>query len=216
MNVLALYNKYAGQSLSYDNVVKNRGQCVQWAEYVLTDSQYGYGLSPFWGNAIDWWNNYGGSLEAFDKITDGSIKAGDIVIFNSLVGSVYGHIDMALQDGTIDSFLGADSNWAGNLTVHQVQHVGRQYVVGSLRLKSNQGITEMIDQNHLNALTMAYFKRGPNAQEEAQWLNKGTYQQVIEAFDASDEYKQVQAKWYGATTDAAQQKLNQISQIIGS
>lgn len=132
-----LYQKYAGQSLSYDGIPANRGECVQWVEYVLTDSQYGYGLAPFWGNAVDWWYNYGGSLLAFDKITDGSIKKGDIVVFNQNVGSIYGHIDMAMGDGSVDQFTGSDQNWSGNKTVHLVNHVGSQYVLGVLRLKGS-------------------------------------------------------------------------------
>lgn len=137
-NADLLYQKYAGQSLGYDGIPADVGECVQWVEYVLTDPQYGYNLSPFWGNAIDWWDNFSGVLSAsFNKITDGSIKKGDIVIFNEKVGSNFGHIDMAMGDGTIDQFTGADQNWAGNRTVHLVNHVGRQYVLGSLRLKGN-------------------------------------------------------------------------------
>ncbi len=150
-NADLLYRKYQGQSLDYDGLEQDRGQCVQWVEYVLTDTQYGYGLQPFFGNAVDWWYKYGGSLLAFDKITNGTIKTGDIVVFNSQVGSVYGHIDMALQDGTTSSFLGADSNWGGNLTVHEVQHSNPAWVIGSLRLKGevmetfNEGDRENIN-----------------------------------------------------------------------
>jgi hypothetical protein len=166
INPQLIHQKYVGQSLSYDNIPANRGQCVQWAEYVLTDSQYGYGLQPFYGNAIDWWNNFGGVLaKNFDKITDGSIKAGDFVIFNQLVGSVYGHIDMALQDGTIDNFLGADSNWGGNLTVHQVQHVGRQYVIGSLRLKG--GAMNKLSEDQFYMAFRGMLGRDPTAAEAA-------------------------------------------------
>lgn len=135
-NASLLYQKYQGQTLSYDGIPANAGQCVQWAEYVLTDGQYGYGLQPFYGNAIDWWNNFGGVLSKnFVKVSDGTIKQGDFVIFNQNVGSVYGHIDMAMSDGTYNQFTGADSNWAGNLTVHLVNHVGAQYIIGTLRPK---------------------------------------------------------------------------------
>ena len=162
IDVDQLYAKYAGQTLDYDGLAQDAGQCVQWVEYVLTDTQYGYGLKPFWGNAIDWWNNYGGSLAAFDKITDGSIKKGDIVIFNQLVGSPYGHIDLAMQDGTTASFLGADSNWNGNKTVHEVQHNGSQYVIGSLRLK---GENDMATPAQIDLAFKIGFNR-PAAPEE--------------------------------------------------
>lgn len=110
----------------------NEGQCVQWADTVLHDV---YGFPYHWGNAIDWWRNPSELLDHFDQITDGSIKKGDIVIFNEKTGSVYGHIDVAAQDGTTQDFQGYDSNWGGNKTVHTVHHIGSQYVVGSLRLK---------------------------------------------------------------------------------
>lgn len=109
-----------------------RGQCVQWADYVLKDV---YGLPYHYGNAIDWWLSPGELLNSFDKITDGSVKKGDFVVFNQTVGSVYGHIDAAMNDGTINGFQGADSNWGGNLTVHLVQHNNASQVLGSLRLK---------------------------------------------------------------------------------
>jgi len=119
----------------------NEGQCVQWADTVLHDV---YGFDYHWGNAIDWWNNPGELLNHFDQITDGSIKKGDFVIFNTQVGSVYGHIDVAMQDGTTGNFLGADSNWGGNKTVHMVQHSNAGYVLGSLRLKGESQGENMI------------------------------------------------------------------------
>ena len=137
-NADQLYAKYQGQTLDYDGVQADAGQCVQWVEYALTDTEFGYGLQPFWGNAVDWWNNYGGSLLAFDKITDGSIKKGDIVIFNGNVGSVYGHIDLAMTDGSYSGFTGADSNWSGNKTVHLVEHNNPSFIIGSLRFKGEE------------------------------------------------------------------------------
>lgn len=110
----------------------NEGQCVQWADTVLHDV---YQLPYHYGNAIDWWRDPKELLDHFDKVVDGTVKQGDFVIFNEWVGSVYGHIDVAMEDGTTDSFLGADSNWDGNKTVHLVQHIGRKYVQGILRMK---------------------------------------------------------------------------------
>src|SRR5437868_3199712 len=104
----------------------NEGQCVQWADTVLHDV---YGFDYHWGNAIDWWNSPGELLDHFYKVTDGSIKKGDFVIFNTNVGSVYGHIDVAMQDGTTANFQGADSNWGGNKTVHLVQHTNLSFVL---------------------------------------------------------------------------------------
>ncbi len=139
INIPGLIAKYQGQSLSYDGIEANRGQCVQWVEYVLTDNQVGYGLAPFWGNAIDWWNGFSGVLAAnFDRIpypNNGYPKAGDIVIWGAGVGSVYGHIDLCVADGDASGFQGYDSNWNGK-TVHAVAH-NYNAVIGYLRPKGS-------------------------------------------------------------------------------
>lgn len=130
------FARYQGQSVLVPGQSEAlRGQCFMWFDFVLHDV---YALPYFYAQgAIDIWNNPGWLLDHFDKISDGSIKKGDIVVFNQSVGSIYGHVDIAMQDGSIDSFLGSDSNWGGNKTVHLVNHIGRQYVLGSLRLKGN-------------------------------------------------------------------------------
>ncbi len=127
------FAQYQGQSVLVPGEPEpERGQCVQWADFVLRDV---YNLPYHYGNAIDWWFAPGDLLNHFDQITDGSIRKGDFVIFNTQVGSVYGHIDVAMQDGSVGAFQGSDSNWGGNLTVHLVQHNNANYIFGSLRLK---------------------------------------------------------------------------------
>lgn len=153
----ALDDYYAanqGKSVLFDGVEADRGQCLQWVELVNRDVYHAPAfLSP---GAIDWWNSFGGSpIEPYyDKITDGSIKKGDIVVFNTKVGSQFGHIDVALQDGALGDFVGADSNWGGDKTVHQVHHVGIQYVLGALRPKGND-MPDTIEtlQSAINSLT---------------------------------------------------------------
>lgn len=145
MTLDAEFAQYQGQSVLVPGQAEAlRGQCFMWFDFVLHDV---YNLPYFYAEgAIDIWNNPGWLLGHFDKITDGSIKKGDIVVFNMLVGSIYGHVDVAMQDGTIDSFLGSDTNWSGNKTVHYVQHTGRQYVLGSLRLKGGSTDVPITDQ----------------------------------------------------------------------
>lgn len=164
-NADLLYQKYAGQTLSYDGIPANAGQCVQWVEYVLTDGQYGYGLQPFFGNAIDWFNGFAGVLaKNFDRLQDGTIKKGDIVIFNQNVGSVYGHIDMAMSDGNYNQFTGADSNWAGNKTVHLVNHVGSQYILGVLRLKGSD-MSDIADLDFVRTVCVGFTDLQPESNQ---------------------------------------------------
>lgn len=139
------YANHIGQVLDIDGYPADAGQCVQWADTVINEV---YGFGYIYANAIDWWTNPQ-VLAHFTQITDGSLQKGDFVVFNKSVGSVYGHIDVAMDNGTIDNFTGADSNWSGNKTVHLVNHVGRQYVIGSLRLKG--GTMDKITQDEENA-----------------------------------------------------------------
>lgn len=132
----------------------NEGQCVQWADTVLHDV---CGFPYVYANAIDWWSNPQ-VLQNFTQITDGSIRKGDFVIFNSSVGSVYGHISVAMGDATIDNFTSSDSNWGGNKTVHLVNHVGRQYVIGSLRLKNMEPVFNEGDRVNINNALYGYDK----------------------------------------------------------
>lgn len=142
MNLATCYNAYKGSSLDVDGVPADAGQCVQWADTVLNRV---YELPYFFApGAIDWWNSPSGSLDAFEEITDGSIKVGDFVIYDQRVGSSFGHIDVAASDGSTKSYVGYDSNW-GNVNdpstglpiLHTVTHNDQfnNYILGSLRLK---------------------------------------------------------------------------------
>jgi hypothetical protein len=155
MTLDAEFAQYQGQPVLVPGAdPSDRGQCAQWADYVLHDV---YTQPYVWLNAIDWWRQFGSTpqlVNNFVQLTDGTIKKGDFVIFNSLVGSVYGHIDVAMQDGSYNQFLGSDTNWAGNLTVHQVNHVGSQYIQGVLRLK---GGTQMFNDGDAGNFNTYFF-----------------------------------------------------------
>lgn len=183
------YAKYQGQTLSFDGVPANAGQCVQWVEYPLTEV---YNQSAHWANAIDWWKNPGELLNFFDKITDGSIKKGDIVIFNEKVGSVYGHIDVAMQDGTTDSFQGADSNWGGNKTVHLVQHSGSQYVLGALRPKG-ESMASTVGKDEVNDLSQMAFGYPASDADYAEQVGKESNDRIRWYF-ANPSYAAYQAQ----------------------
>lgn len=136
MTVDQWYDKRKGQVLLVPGAdPADAGQCMQAADYALNEI---YGLLYVWANAIDCWNKFDQIPQLknnFDKVSDGSIRKGDFVIFNQGVGSVYGHIDLAMQDGTTSNFQGADSNWGGNKTLHLVQHANNVLVIGALRPK---------------------------------------------------------------------------------
>jgi hypothetical protein len=157
------FNQYQGQSVLVPGQPEYlRGECFMWFDFVLHDV---YQLPYFYAEgAIDIWNSPGWLLNHFDKITDGSIKKGDIVIFNQSVGSIYGHVDVAMQDGTVDSFQGSDQNWSGNKTVHLVNHTGRQYVLGSLRLKGSD-MSDIADLDFVRTVCVGFTDLQPETNQ---------------------------------------------------
>lgn len=151
------YQNNKGASLSADGVEANRGQCVQAMDFVLNQV---FGLPYHYGNAIDWFNSPGELLNNFRKINYSPglypLK-GDFVIFNSGVGSKFGHIDACAADGNPVNYTGYDSNWGGDKTVHAVAH-NYAYVVGFLRYN---GGNMKPDPNQINQLVV--FCWGPGA-----------------------------------------------------
>lgn len=134
MTVQDWYNKYKGQSLLVPGAVEaDRGQCVQAADYWLNE---GFGLPYVWANAIDWWNLPGSLAGNFDKLTTGTLKAGDFVIYSEALVKD-GHIDVVAQDGELKNYIGYDSNWGGNKTLHTVTHNDKynNYIIGWIRRK---------------------------------------------------------------------------------
>jgi hypothetical protein len=139
MTLNTWFATYQGKSLLVPGEpVSETGQCVQAADIALN---LVYGLPYHYGNAIDWWNYPGELVNNFNLINDGTIQKGDFVVYGTGVGSPFGHIDIALQNGSKSSYIGADSNWNKNLTVHTVNHNDQynQYILGVLRNKSNNG-----------------------------------------------------------------------------
>lgn len=144
MSIQDVFNKYKGQSLLVPGAdPADAGQCVQAADYFLHEA---YGLPYVWLNAIDWYRNPDANLKTnFDFIPYSPtmpIKIGDFVIYGTGVGSPYGHISTAIQDGQGNNYLGGDSNWGHNLTLHAQPHNDsyNQYILGILRRKGNNGV----------------------------------------------------------------------------
>jgi len=137
MTLLQCFNQYKGtEVLVPGEAAEYAGQCFQWFDIVLHDV---YGLPYFYAAiALDIWTNPGWLLNYFDKITDGSIQAGDIVVYGSGINtSGAGHVDVAAENGTTANYVGYDSNW-DTLDLEQVIHDGHDntFILGSLRLKA--------------------------------------------------------------------------------
>lgn len=158
MTIDQWYQSRKGQSLLVPGANEaDRGQCVQAADYALYEV---YGFDYVWADAIDWWNKFEQIPQLktnFIKVSDSAIKKGDFVIFNTKVGSQYGHIDIAMADGNYDMFTGADSNWGGNKTLHLVDHVNKSYIIGSLRPKGGQ-VVMFNEGDRVNLNTYFYGK----------------------------------------------------------
>jgi hypothetical protein len=169
MDLDTCYNQHQGTAvLIPGGGAGNEGQCAQWADVVYHDV-YGFPY-VFTPSAKDWWENADnlGITQHFDKITDGSIKKGDFVVYGPLsAGDPWGHIDVACSDGTTTDFMAYDSNWGGaafhnsqgNPILHQVHHADRfnQFILGSLRLKGEE--MEKVTIDVARAIYYAYLGR---------------------------------------------------------
>lgn len=172
------FNQYQGTAISVDGIKDNFGQCVQAVDSYLIQV---FSLPEHYGNAIDWWSNPGDLLHNFDKITDGSIKAGDFIVYDARVGSVFGHIDVAAQDGTIPDFVTYDSNWDakhfhdsnGYPTLHEVHHndIYNTYILGSLRRKGSNMDTPPVNSGDVDNFWPAMTGHAPTDADHAVWDN---------------------------------------------
>ena len=127
------YNDHNGQSLSFDGVRENIGQCVQAAEVYMRD----YLHVPV--KVLPGAKDYGNTLPGLSFVTNNPNDPnqvpprGAIIVWNgSLPGSGgYGHIAVFWQNNAgAHTFVSIDSNWGGK-TLHQVTH-NWQYVQGWL------------------------------------------------------------------------------------
>lgn len=138
------YQQHEGAAVSYDGTQENKGQCAQWSGIVWRDV-YG-GAEFFVPYAVDWWTEFDSTPlpTLLYKVTDNSVKRGDFVVYGTGLG-VAGHIDVAAQDGTLQDYIGYDSNWGGAAfhdkdgypILHTVHHADQynQYILGALRPK---------------------------------------------------------------------------------
>lgn len=188
----------------------NQGKGGTTPNMCLANVTAGYGIPNKYGSAWEAWENT-------QQHPDNNVPTGlDVPLYYSYTATIdgvtqnYGHINVRLANGTVWS----DGNIYANIAAYEANHtpkfVGWGESVNGIAVIKQVTEEPMIDENHLNALTMAYFNRGPNAQENAQWLNKATYPQVIEAFDASAEYKQAQATRY-ANAEAVAGKFTKLN-----
>lgn len=195
----------------------NNGQCAQWADTVLHEV---YGLPYIYTpGAIDWYlkTEQLGLSQKFDRVSDGSIKKGDFVVYGTGVGSEFGHIDVAAQDGTFKDYVGYDSNWGGKAfynaqgfpILHTVHHNDsyNRFILGVLRLK---GGTDMpLTAAQLDKLIKAFKHADPTSAE----LNDPNYKNnpglAIDTF-----YNIWGLKGYNEDPNAAQAKLDEIKNIV--
>lgn len=213
MTLTEAYNQNVGTSIaSPDGNPADAGQCVSWADYVLKNV---YNHAYLYANAIDWWQNPGLS-DTFDFISYVSgvyPKTGDFVIWGSGVGSQYGHVDVCAVDGTSSGFTGYDSNWEDIPKLSTIQHNYEYGILGYIRLKSNQGETDMVDDaGARELLTMSTLlaqdgdapDRQPTVQEVTNLIGR-TYPDAMNQIMSYQPYKNnlAKVKYYDADVNKA-------------
>jgi hypothetical protein len=189
------YTEHEGQAILVPGGgAGNEGQCAQWADTVYHDV---YGLPYVYTPAAkDWWYNADslGITQNFNKITDGSIKKGDFVVFNPLSSTdPQGHIDVAAQDGSTSSFVGYDSNWGrvynaqGLPILHTVNHNDRfnQFIIGSLRFKKDE--EPMLNAGDVQNMYISLLGHKADDQTAINWSGH-TFKDLFYAIIQSEEF----------------------------
>lgn len=193
-----------GQSVLFNTAFPElRGQCVQLVCFYNTDV---LGVPVMWADAIDWWDKF--TLGAyFDKIPyPGNLpKRGDIVIFgaNTPGSAGDGHIDICIEDGKQNTFLGFDSNWGGK-TAHTVTH-DYKYVKGFLRPKEQK--TMKMSPGTVDNLYLSGWGRVATPEEHKRWDGEEMEEFFYTGGKNQYEYLRQQNEKLQAATSPAMQKL---------
>lgn len=222
MTLDGFISHYQGQAVSYDGVAANRGQCVQLVEFYLTQVVEPTPV-PFYGNAIDWFNKFGGILpDYFTKapyIVGTYPQVGDLVVWSSALPNSggFGHVDICTKNGDAVGFTSFASNWNGEYA-HEVTH-NYSYIIGYLRLKENNMPT-LVDQNIAADLAAGILFREGAAQTDPAYLASVVGQpveDVIRSLVNSAEHKAIVARLEAPTGDpTATDKLTKIKTIVES
>ncbi len=179
----SLYNQYQGQIIPASLVggsSADNGQCFIWFDLVINRV---YGQSFFHAPAaIDIWETPGVLLNNFSAIKYSpamQIFAGDIVVYGTGVGSANGHVSIAAKNGVGNGYIGYDSNWGNSLRLQTIVHNDNfnSAILGILRYKGVNTMIPTVDL--LNALFVAFLGRQSNTTEQAEFVNKISYNDLI-------------------------------------
>jgi hypothetical protein len=126
-------NYWNGRRVDYDHVYAY--QCVDLVLQWCKDNGFPNGI---WGNAIDYANAPTVTFSNnFVRVTDGSRKAGDIVVLRGMPGNPYGHI--GLVDTDTNKFLEQNgvggSTGTGRDAIGVYRNIPQDRVVAVYRLK---------------------------------------------------------------------------------
>lgn len=194
ITVMEFVQKYDGQPIDVDGVYS--GQCWDLValynqEVIGIPASQSYGL-PTGPNlaAKEVYEYFEDPLsDYFIRLDRGAVPVtGDVVVWSSLPGSIYGHIAVFLN-GTLDNFNSFDQNWPTGSVCH-VQGHSWANVLGFLRPRVNVNTKGMfmIDENLLFNYYRYLLGRPPDPQGKAQFLGKPA-DVVFDALVNSDEYK---------------------------
>lgn len=127
MDLDELFSQWQGQtipaSLVGDSDASDNGQCFIWFDLVL-NKVYG---QPFFhaSGAIDIWETPGVLKNSFTLIPyspNMSVPKGAIVVYGTGVGSQFGHVSVAAENGIGSDYVGYDSNWGDSKKLEQITH----------------------------------------------------------------------------------------------
>lgn len=118
----------------------------------------------------------------FVKIPKGQQQRGDINVYDGHGIYTEGHINIDLANGQVFE-QNADPD-------HSPAHISTRattYLLGSIRLK---GENDMVpDIHHLDAIFQRFFGRNSTVAEQAEWIGKKGYTELIDVLQSQQAYK---------------------------
>lgn len=122
--------KYDGKTKGYPTDKYYKGQCLSICKIYIKEC---FGINPppsGTGSAYGYWSKFPSPLgTVFEKVKNTSkatITEGCIPVWNTNVGGGYGHIEVCIEKGTLNTFRSFGQNWGGkhsHITRHNYKNI---------------------------------------------------------------------------------------------
>lgn len=215
MSLQTFTSRWLGRRTDQDGVFGY--QCV---DLIKTYAVEELGMTPGpWGNAIDYWTNVNHPLNAkYNRVASQSPEGGDIVILNPTSTNPYGHIGIAVDSMTMleqNGYSGDGDGMGGDEIRHRL--IPKSRIAGLLRPKGGS----MSDAARIKDLEASEQRLANEVVVRDKII--ASHEARIKQLEASEQNlaqevvkrDKIIADLEAGGDSAAQEKLNQIKEIVG-